>query len=145
MDVNRNKDLLRRFYDELWTQGNVDVIPELVADDYIDHQSPPGLPAGPRGLADLIRSWKRGFPDGSEEPDALIAEDDLVVGRFTFRGTHLGEFMGVSPTGRSVVMTGIDVVRIRDGKITEFWYSEQLHDLLQQLGALPPQIADGAT
>jgi predicted ester cyclase len=63
------------------------------------------------------------------------------VGRFTFRGTHTGEFMGIAPTGRSVTMTGIDVVRIVDGKIVEFWYAEQLHDLLRQLGALPESVA----
>jgi predicted ester cyclase len=76
-----------------------------------------------------------------EEIDDLIAEGDKVVGRFTFRGTHTGTFLGIAPTGRKVSMTGIDVVRIRDGKITEFWYAEQLHDLLRQLGVLPDSIA----
>jgi predicted ester cyclase len=55
------------------------------------------------------------------------------VGRFTRSGTHTGEFLGLAPTGRQVSMTGIDVVRIQDGQIIEFWYAEQLHDLMQQL------------
>ena len=140
-DLERNKSVLRRFYEEFWTNGNVDVIDEIIADDYVDHQPLPDTPAGKAGFVDLIRIWKRGFPDGGETVDALIAEGDLVVGRFTFRGTHTGEFMGIAPTGRSVTMTGIDVARIVDGKIVEFWYAEQLHDLLRQLGALPEPVA----
>jgi steroid delta-isomerase-like uncharacterized protein len=130
-----NKDILRRFYDEFWNAGNADAIEELVADDFVDHQAEPGMPTGKAGFADLIRLWHTGFPDMSETVEDLIAEGDRVVGRFTFRGTHTGEFMGIAPTGRQVSMTGIDIVRIRDGKIAEFWYAEQLHDMLRQLAA----------
>jgi steroid delta-isomerase-like uncharacterized protein len=143
-DLGRNKDVLRRFYEEFWTKGNVDVIDDLIADDYVDHQPLPDLPGGKAGFAELIRVWKAGFPDGGETVDDLIAEGDMVVGRFTFRGTHTGEFMGIAPTGRTVSMTGIDVVRVHDGKIVEFWYAEQLHDLLRQLDALPESVAASA-
>lgn len=128
-----NKAVLARFYEEFWCNGNVDVIDELLAEDYIDHQPIEGLPSGKAGFEEMIRLWRAGFPDMKERIDDLIAEDDKVVGRFTFTGTHTGEFFGVLPTGRRVSMTGIDVVRIRDGKITEFWYAEQLHGLFQQL------------
>jgi steroid delta-isomerase-like uncharacterized protein len=140
-DPEANKAVLRRFYEEFWNAGNVDAIDELVADDYVDHQPVPGTPAGKAGFADLIRLWHTGFPDMTETVEALIAEGDLVVGRFTFRGTHTGEFMGIAPTGRPVSMTGVDVVRIADGRIAEFWYAEQLHDLLRQLDALPEHVA----
>ena len=143
-DLERNKSVLRRFYEEFWNRGDVEVIDEIISDDYIDHQPLPDSPSGKAGFADLIRMWKRGFPDGGETVDALIAEGDLVVGRFTFRGTHTGEFMGIAATGRLVTMTGIDVVRIVDGKIVEFWYAEQLHDLLRQLDALPDTVAASA-
>jgi steroid delta-isomerase-like uncharacterized protein len=128
-----NKDILRRFYAEFWNAGNVDAVDALVADDFVDHQTVPGTPAGKEDFAALIRLWHTGFPDMSETVEELIAEGDRVVGRFTFRGTHTGEFMGIAPTGRQVSMTGIDIVRIRDGKIAEFWYAEQLNDLLRQL------------
>jgi steroid delta-isomerase-like uncharacterized protein len=128
-----NKELLEAFYAQFWNAGNVDAVEALVADDYIDHQPVPGLPGGKEGLARLITLWHTGFPDMSETVEDLIAEDDKVVGRFTFRGTHTGEFMGIAPTGRRVSMTGIDIVRVRDGRIAEFWYAEQLHDLLRQL------------
>jgi steroid delta-isomerase-like uncharacterized protein len=132
-ELDRNKALLEAFYAEFWNAGNVDAVDALVADDYVDHQPVPGLPAGKAGFAELVRLWHTGFPDMSETVEDLIAEGDKVVGRFTFRGTHTGEFMGFAPTGRQVSMTGIDIVRVRDGRIAEFWYAEQLHDLLTQL------------
>ncbi len=77
------------------------------------------------------------FPDSHHTVEELIAEGDKVVTRFTWRGTHRGEFMGVAPTGRSVTMSGIDVVRVAGGKISEFWYAEQTLELMQRLGAAP--------
>jgi steroid delta-isomerase-like uncharacterized protein len=139
-----NKDVLRRFYAEFWNAGNVDAVDALVADDYVDHQPVPDMPAGKAGFAELIRLWHTGFPDITETVEDLIAEGDRVVGRFTFRGTHTGEFMGIAPTGRKVSMTGIDIVRVEDGRIAEFWYAEQLHDLLRQLDALPEHVAAAA-
>jgi steroid delta-isomerase-like uncharacterized protein len=136
-DEARNKALLRRFYEELWSQGDLGTIPELVAEDFVDHHPLPGAPPGREGLAALVTSWRTAFPDMHETCEDLIAERDKVVGRFTMRGTHSGEFMGVSPTGRSVTMSGIDIVRVAGGKIIEFWYGEHLLELMQQLGAVP--------
>jgi steroid delta-isomerase-like uncharacterized protein len=133
-----NKAVLRRFYREFWSEGRHEVIDELLSDDYVDHQPLPGSPSGKSGFAALLTTWRTGFPDMQEEVQDLIAEGDKVVGRFTMSGTHTGEFLGLAPTGRRVSMTGIDVVRIRDGRIVEFWYGEQLHDLLQQLGQATP-------
>jgi steroid delta-isomerase-like uncharacterized protein len=133
----RNKALMRRFYEELWSKGNLEAIPELVAEDFVDHQAPVGQPSGREELAGLVVMWRTGFPDMRETVEDLISEGDKVVGRFLMRGTHRGEFMGVAPTGRSVTMSGIDVVRIADGRISEFWYAEQMLELMQQLGAAP--------
>jgi predicted ester cyclase len=72
-----------------------------------------------------------------ETVEDLIFDGDKVVGRFLMSGTHRGEFMGIAPTGRSVTMSGVDIVRIAGGKITEFWYAEQMLELMQQLGAVP--------
>jgi steroid delta-isomerase-like uncharacterized protein len=131
--VTPNKALLARFYADFWNAGDVGAIDALIADDFVDHQPVAGMPTGKAGFAELIRLWHTGFPDMTETVEDLIAEDDKVVGRFTFRGTHTGEFLGHAPTGRKVSMTGIDIVRVRDGRIAEFWYAEQLHDLLGQL------------
>lgn len=130
----RKEALMRRFYEELWSRGNVEAIPELVAEDLVDHQAPAGQPSG---LAGLVVMWRTDFPDMRETVEELISDGDKVVGRFLMGGTHRGEFMGVASTGRSVTMGGIDIVRIGDGKITEFWYAEQMSELLQRLGAVP--------
>ena len=141
-DGDRNKALLRRFYEELWTKGDLEAISELVAENYVDHHPLPGTPPGREGLAALITTWRRAFPDMCETCEDLIAEGDKVVGRFTMRGTHSGEFMGVPPTGRRVTMSGIDIVRVAGGKIAEFWYGEHLLELMQQLGAVPDFAVD---
>src|SRR5919199_2809073 len=143
-DEYRNKALLRRFYEELWSQGDLGAIPELVAEDFVDHHPLPDALPGREGLAALITTWRRAFPDMCEACEDLIAEGDRVVGRFTMRGTHNGEFMGVAPTGRRVTMSGIDIVRVAGGKIVEFWYGEHLLELMQQLGAVPGFTADYA-
>ena len=136
-DEARNKALMRRFYEELWSKGNVEAIPELVAEDFVDHQASAGQPSGREELAELVVMWRTGFPDMQETVEDLVSEGDKVVGRFLMRGTHRGEFLGVAPTGRSVTMSGIDVVRVAGGKISEFWYAEQMLELMQQLGAAP--------
>lgn len=136
-DEARNKTLMQRFYEELWSRGNLEAIPELVAEDFVDHQAPVGQPSGREELAGLVVMWRTGFPDMQETVEDMISEGDKVVGRFLMRGTHRSEFMGVAPTGRSVTMSGIDVVRVAGGKISEFWYAEQMLELMQQLGATP--------
>lgn len=133
----RNKALMRRFYEELWSRGNLEAIPELVAEDFVDHQAPVGQTSGREELAGLVLMWRTGFPDMQETVEDLISEGDKVTGRFLMRGTHRGEFMGIAPTGRSVTMSGIDIVRIVNGEISEFWYAEQMLELMQQLDAAP--------
>jgi steroid delta-isomerase-like uncharacterized protein len=135
-EEDRNKALWRRFYEELWSQGNLEAILELVAEDFFDHHPLPGAPPGREGLAALVTTWRTAFPDMRETVKDLISEGDKVVGRFTMRRTHSGEFMGVPPTGRSVTMSGIDIVRLVGGKIAEFWYGEHLLEPIQQLGAV---------
>jgi predicted ester cyclase len=84
-----------------------------------------------------LQSFFDAFPDFEDKIEDLIAEGDLVTGRFTARGTHQGHFADVSPTGRRVELQGINMYRIRDGKIVEEWFQEDLLGLMQKLGAVP--------
>jgi predicted SnoaL-like aldol condensation-catalyzing enzyme len=86
-DEDRNKALLHRFYEELWTKGNMEAIPELLAEDFVDHHPLPGAPPGREGLAALVTMWRTAFPDMCETCEDLIAEGDKVVGHFTMSGT----------------------------------------------------------
>ena len=81
--------------------------------------------------------FRHGFPHWRSRLEALIAEGDLVTERFTARGTHRGEIMGVPPTGREVVLAGINIFRVQDGKLVERWGRTDDLGLLQQLGMVP--------
>lgn len=131
-------EVLRRFYEEFWNAGNAAAADDLVHPDVVDHQLYPGQSTGIEGFKQLVVEWRAGFPDMTEEIEAIHEDGQIAVGRFRLRGTHLGTFLGIEPSGRAVDIRGIDIVRVVDGKITDFWYNEQTLELLQQLGALPP-------
>jgi predicted ester cyclase len=132
-----NKAMVRRFVDEVMNQGKVDVIDELVATDYVEHQTPPGAPATRDGLKQMMTSLHQAFPDLHVTLDDTISEGDKVVMRTTTHGTQKGEFMGIAPTNKEMTMTGIDIVRFQGGKAVEHWGNEDDLGMMQQLGAIP--------
>jgi predicted ester cyclase len=103
----------------------------------VDHQRVQGWPSGREGLRELVVAWRKGFPDLTEYVQDLIAEGDKVVARYTLQGTHMGVFLGIQPTGQRVQVEGIDIARFRDGRIVEFWYSQDSYGLFRQLGVFP--------
>ncbi|KKK82902.1 hypothetical protein LCGC14_2798740 [marine sediment metagenome] len=133
-----SKTIARRFVEEGWNNRNLDAIDELVHEDYIDHD--PGNPyrdEGREGLKKLISMYQDAFADSEWTIDDLFAEGDRVVMRWTARGTHRGELMGIPASGRQVTVTGINIDRTADGKIVEAWANWDMVGLLQQLGILP--------
>jgi len=133
-----NEALVRRWYAEFWCKGNADAADEFVHPDFVDHQALPGTQLGIAGLKDFIRAWRIAFPDMHEVIDLMVSDGDMVIGRFRLSGTHKGEFFGIPATGRHIEITGIDMLRLRDGKIVEFWYNEDTLGLFRQLGVAPP-------
>ena len=139
MSLADNKALVRRLFDEVWNTGNVAIVDDLLAPDFVDHAAQMGGGDPTRdGFKTQVRLFRTAFPDGRSQIEDLIAEDDRVVARWTDGGTQRGEWMGVPPTGKRVTMTGIDVYRIEQGRIAEFWCSEDELGLLRQLGAIQP-------
>jgi steroid delta-isomerase-like uncharacterized protein len=132
------KSLLRRFYQET-SAGNLDVVDELVADDFIDHEEFPGLEPDKEGVKKFFAMFRTAFPDARMEPHEMLADGDLVSCRATFTGTQQGEFMGVPPTGRRIEANAIDILRVRDGQFVEHWGVMDAMTMMQQLGALPKQ------
>jgi steroid delta-isomerase-like uncharacterized protein len=132
-----NKAVIRRFYDEFLSQGNLAVVEELFAPNFVGHFLPPGMPPGGEGLKQLFSMYRAAFPDVQSTIEDLVAHDDLVVARATTRGTNQGGFMGFPATGRSVAVAGIDMFRLKDGKIVEQWLNRDDLGLLQQLGVIP--------
>jgi steroid delta-isomerase-like uncharacterized protein len=139
MTLADNKALVRRLFDEVWNTGNVALVDDLLAPSFVDHAAQMGGDDPTRdGFKTQVRLFRTAFPDGRSQIEDLIAEDDRVVARWTDGGTQRGEWMGVPPTGKRVTMSGIDVYRIEQGRIAEFWCSEDELGLLRQLGALQP-------
>lgn len=119
MSIEENKMLARRFVEEFWNQGNT-----TAADDLMTADAKIFLPGvgevskeNFKGFAKTIRA---AFPDWHSTPEEMIAEDGLVAERWTGRGTQRGEFQGIAPTERRVVVPGFVFYRITSGKIVEF-------------------------
>jgi steroid delta-isomerase-like uncharacterized protein len=133
-----NKALVRRFIEEVWNGGNLDVVDELIAENHVDHDpAQAGGPGGRQGARAFVEMYRAAFPDTHLEITEMIAEGDLVAITWTATGTHQGELMGIAPTGRSVTVTGIGVDRISGGQIVESWANYDALGMLAQLGAIP--------
>ncbi len=137
MSTEENKAILRSAYEDLWGKGDLTVADRLIAPDCADHHSLPGQASGREGFKQAVTMVRAAFPDMQITTEDVIPEGDKVVGRWTARATHQGEFMGIPPTSRSVTITGIDVLRIADGEIVDWWHEEDILGLMQQIGAIP--------
>lgn len=132
-----NKEIVRRVSEEAFAKGNLNVIDEHFAEDFVAHN--PALPDGfdgREGYKKFIRMVRSAFPDLESTTEALIAEDDTVVERHVATGTHDGEFMEIEPTGKRVQAEGISIIRFDDGQIVEAWEQADMMGLLQQLGVV---------
>lgn len=133
-----NKALFRRWFTEVWNEGNFDAAVEIVSDDMVVHgASGQPLGHGREGIVSLVRSWRTAFPDGHMSIGDLLAEGDMAVARVIWRGTHTGPFYGIPPTGRSVTIIGLGFDRISGGRFVESWGDVDLLGALQQIGAVP--------
>ncbi len=134
-----NKAIVRRFYTEVWNEKQLDILEETHHPHWThqDPSEPAGLHGGPAGNRARLAYLMSAFPDIHYTLDDLIAEGDLVVARFTVRGTHQGNFAGIPATGKQVAMAGIIIHRIQEGKIIEDWVVRDTLGLMQQLGVIP--------
>jgi steroid delta-isomerase-like uncharacterized protein len=136
MGAQTNKEIVRRIAEEPW-RGNYDVIDEHVAADYVGHD--PSMPEpirGPAGFREFVRTYQDAFRNARITVEEQLAEGDLVATRWTGRGIHEGELMGVQPTGKETTVTGITISRLKDGKVAEEWSSWDTFGMLVQLGAV---------
>lgn len=136
MSTETNKATVRRYYDEVLSGGNIGLLDELAVPDYDEHSPFPGQPNGIEGLrartGGIVGAFRPRFT-----VHELVAEGDTVVAYWTNTGTHQGDFMGMPPSGRTVTISGIDVHRLRDGRMAEHWHVIEELQMLQQLGVIP--------
>ena len=135
--AEQNKALVRRFYEEI-DKGNISVLDEVVAEDYLDHNPPPfpGLASGREGLKQAFTIFQHATP-GYHQIEDQIAEGDKVVTRLTSIGKHEGDLPGAPKTGNDLKMTSITIHRIANGKLVEKWSEKDVMGFLQQIGAMP--------
>ena len=141
MSLEHNKTIVHRLLDQVYTQGKVAAIDELIAEAYVGHRPLPGQPPGRVGFHYAMRQLRTAFPDHQVTIDDMIAEGDLVAIRVTARGTQQGLFLGISPSGKHAVWTGMLVLRIEDSKVTDIWNVWDALGMFQQLGHLPKPTA----
>ena len=138
MSVEANKALMRRLYEEVINEGNIDLTDEFFSDDFVEHEVFPGLPTtGPEAPKAAFAMFLAAFPDLQVTPDEMIGEGDKVAVRATISGTHKGEFMGVPPTNKSFEAQLLDIVEIHDGKATAHWGLTDQGAIMEQLGVAP--------
>jgi|SRR5579864_3121652 len=139
MSTEENKSVVRRYYDEVWNSGDFSAAEAIIAPNYLYH----GMPEmhGLSGLKEMFTGAHTSFPDLHFTIEELIAEGDKVVSRWQAVGTNEGEFMGIPATGKKVLVAGVVISRLVDGKVAEEWESWDELGALRQLGAtsIPPQ------
>jgi predicted ester cyclase len=139
----KNKLLVREFLGEVWGKGNIAAVDEFMAADYVEHPFPSNLPAGTEGLKQLIAAYLTAFPDLKLMLDDILAEGEMVAFRWNSSGTHLGDWLGIPPTGNHIMATGINLFRIAGGKVVEGWISIDLSPAEEELQWLT-QSGEGA-
>jgi predicted ester cyclase len=134
--ANGNKEIVRRVLEEIWEDPGV--ADELVSSDYVGHDpARPDPIRGPQGVKDNASDYRNAFEGARIIVKDQIAEGDVVASRWEGRGRHTGELMGIAPTGKDVVVEGINFSRIKDGRVVEEWSNWDTLGMLQQIGAIP--------
>jgi len=136
----QNKTLTRRVLEEVFTQGNLDALDEILSPNHVGHD--PVDPEDARGIEaakERASQYRTAFPDLKVTMEDCFAEGDRVAARWTARGTHDGELMGMAPTGKQMRIEGLTIDRFEGGKIVETWDNWDALGMMQQLGAIPAE------
>ena len=134
-------DITKKVWEEIWNQGKMELVDEIFSPDIIRHDPNRTELHGIEATKNFIRKMRESFPDLHITLDDVIAENNKVVTRYHFNGTHLGGALGFPATKRKVSYTGIVIFRFDDGKIVEQWTEADLLTLFQQLGVNSPSVA----
>ena len=132
------RDLISRYYSEVWEKGNTDACDELLADDYIDRNPPPGMGSDKASAKVLAAMVTGSMKDTAMDVIHVVVEGDLAAAHWTMQWTQVGDFMGMIPAdGKRIDLHGHDFYRVKDGRIAEIWHCEDFLGVMGQLGVLP--------
>jgi steroid delta-isomerase-like uncharacterized protein len=135
MSPEANVALVRRLIDEVWNGGKLDAADGLIASDYV--RNAPNAAPGLDAFKQFVTAIRTAFTDGGLVVEDIFAGDDKVMVRWKRHGIHTGDFFGITATGKPIVLTGIDIYRVADGKLAENWDEVDMLGLLRQLGVVP--------
>lgn len=131
-----NKEIIRRLFDAVLNGGKLGLLDTIVGAAYVDHNPVAGQAAGAAGVKARVAALREGFPDLRFTLEDIVGEDEIVAARYHWRGTHRGSFLGIPPTGKTILVRGMDFYRLRDDKIVEHWDNVDDLGMLTQLGDL---------
>ncbi len=135
--LDENRQIVTRYFEEVWNQGKLDVLDELLSPEYMNHN--PGFEKpkpGPDGLKPIVSEIRKGFPDLKYIIEKMLVTDDYVAAYVIMTGTHIGNFFGISPTGKNIKVYQMQFERIANGKMIEHWRVTDDLSLMKQLGQI---------
>lgn len=135
--LDSNRKLINRYFEEVWNQGNLDVLDEILSSEYINHN--PGFEnpvSGPNGLKPIVSAIRQGFPDLTYIIERMIVAEDHVAVHVTMTGTHTGGFFGIPATGKIINVNQMQIERIVEGKMVEHWRVTDDLSMMRQLGQI---------
>lgn len=136
--MNRsNKEVVRLVCEEAWSKGQVALVDELYAENFVNLNPTPGIPANREGVKMEIVAYHQAFPDMSVSFGDIVSEGDSVVARYTIHGTNSGELMGMPPTGKSIEVASVSFLKIANGQVIEEFSLSDMAAMMQQLGLAP--------
>jgi len=134
VSIEANKEVVRRWYRDMWNRWDLDAADEIVHAEISFRGSLGATMTGVGAVKDYIRSVQAAFPDFHNRIDELVGEANVVVARLTYTGTHRGSIFGFAPTGRRIEYAGVAMFTLRDGRIVRGWVLGDIHELYRQLG-----------
>jgi steroid delta-isomerase-like uncharacterized protein len=148
LDINKSEEVFmitnqntlngQRFFEDMLGNGNWSLADDLLASDIImHHPSSPQPVTGVKNVVGFLGAFRAGFPDMRMKVEFAFGDGKMVAVRWQMSGTHTAELFGIPPSGKSVSVAGISLLRFSDGKVVEDWVSEDSLGLMQQIGVIP--------
>ncbi len=135
--IRNNEKIIKKYFEEAWNQGKLEVLDEIIAPNYVNHS--PGMPnpiPGPDGLKPIIAGLRKAFPDLCFTIENMVITDSLVAIHCTMHGTHEGDLFGFPPTNREIKINQMQIERIQNGQIVEHWRQSDDLGMMKQLGQI---------
>jgi predicted ester cyclase len=131
-----HEELIRRIFDRVINEGNIDAADELMAEDFLDH-GPMGDMHGVAAFKEMVAMWRAAVPDVHCEVEGVFSDGENVAWLVRTTGTHTGEMMGIPPSGQRIDLVSPNIARVRGGRAVEHWADQSMFQFMQQIGAIP--------